>query len=151
VLILGQVTGDASISGVVNIWGWYQETAVALKKAGHEVRFRKHPKEPQRRVLPTMKQVGGTLDEALAKAKWAVTFNSNSGVDAVLAGTPAVTINKGSMAWAVTGHKPTEPPPMPDRTAWAYRIAYCQWSLDEIRNGDAWEHLKVGMQQEVAA
>lgn len=151
VLVLGQVPGDASIHGIVDIGRWYETVAVQLFRAGHKARFRAHPLAPKFGRHPTLKPIGGTLQEAFAKAKWVVSYNSNSALDAVLAGVPAVTIDRGAMAWDVTGHKATVAPPTPDRTQWANNLAYTQWSPDEIERGDAWDHLKVGMMQDAIA
>ena len=90
-------------------------------------------------------QATGSLADCLADARWVVTFNSNSGVDAVLAGVPTVAVDQGAMAWAVTGRDPTVQPPTPDRSTWAAELAWCQWTLDEIKKGVAWDHLRAGL------
>ena len=95
---------------------------------------------------PRIENLTGTMDEALARAKWVVTYNSNAGVLATLAGIPTVTCHRGAMAWEVTGHDPLVCPPQPDRTAWTNRLAWTQWTDEEIARGDAWDHLRVGME-----
>lgn len=144
VVIMGQVRGDASLRGM-NIDMWYRQVAERLQRCGHRVGFRPHPlfksAVPNAKVIP----LEGTLEEALARAKWVVTYNSNSGVNAVVAGVPTVTCDRGSMAWTVSGHDPAVPPPIPDRAAWAARMAWAQWKMDELESGAAWEHLRPGM------
>jgi hypothetical protein len=144
VVIMGQVRGDASLRGM-NIDLWYRQVAERLQRCGHRVGFRPHPlfksALPNAKVVP----LSGTLEEALGRAKWVVTYNSNSGVDSVVAGVPTVTCDAGSMAFPVTGHDPVHEPPRPDRTAWAARMAWAQWTMDELASGEAWEHLKAGM------
>ena len=83
--------------------------------------------------------IGGTLTEAIGNAAWVVTYNSNSAVDAVLAGVPSVSCDVGSMAWDVTGHDVAVKPPSPDRKEWAAKMAWAQWTDDEIESGRAWE------------
>jgi hypothetical protein len=144
VLVMGQVLGDASLQNV-DICEWYAETSRLLIEAGLKVGFRPHPNWPHFDPLPGVEHITGTLDEALAQAKWVVTWNSNSAVDAVVRGIPAVTCDRGSMAWDVTGHDPVEPPPMPDRRPWVHRMAYTQWTMQEIAVGDMWAHLRQGM------
>jgi hypothetical protein len=148
VLILGQVPGDASLRNT-NISRWYADTAKALREAGHKVAFRRHPGSKHAEMLKGAETLGPdvSLKAALAKAKWAVTFNSNSAVDAVMQGVPAVTCDRGAMAWDVTGHSPTEPPPMPDRAAWLSRMGLTQWSRAELISGAMWEHMKAGMEK----
>ena len=76
-----------------------------------------------------------------------VTLNSNSGVDAALAGVPVIAFDEGSMAWPVAGHKPQDAihPPRPDRLRWAAELAWCQWTDREFETGECWEHLRRGM------
>jgi len=138
-LILGQVPGDMSVQNV-KLEKFYSDTQAALKKLGFDVRLRKHPHRNAQKG-PT----GGvpvcdapTLEDALDGAAFAVTWNSNSGLDAVLSGVPTVTMDEGAMAWDVTGHE-YKYPPSPDRTAWANWLAWCQYTKDEIASGYAWE------------
>lgn len=144
VVIMGQVPTDASLRGL-NFNAWLRETAERLQRAGHRVGFRPHPNHRDTLHVRGVEQLTGTMEEALARAKWVVTYNSNSGVLAVLAGVPTVSCHRGSMAWEMTGHDPYLMPPTPDRTAWASRLAWTQWSMEELRNGDFWDHLKQGM------
>ena len=143
-LIMGQVAGDASIEHV-NISEWYNETAIRLKWIlERPIKFRPHPLSRQICDVPGAKLLTVSLADALAGACVAVTYNSNSGVDAVLAGVPTVACDKGSMAWPVSRHDISMKNIItyPDRTQWAQNLAYCQWTADEIRDGSAWEHLK---------
>jgi hypothetical protein len=140
-LLIGQVPGDQSIRGV-NIEAFYQQSAAALRKYGWpDVRFRPHPKAGAVRGVAGIPVIGGTLHEAMAGAGLVMTYNSNTGVDAAMFGRPVIAMDRGSMAWDVAGHQVTEIV-TPDRTAWAHNLAYCQWSMDEIARGEAWEHLE---------
>lgn len=149
-LLVGQVPGDASIRGV-DIAGWYASAARTLRARGFDVVFRPHPLDPRplrqlqcAQVSDPMKR---SLEKDLAGASRVVTWNSNTAVDAVLAGIPTIACDAGSMAWPIAGHDVLYDPPMPERgrEIWARNIAYTQWSLEEITNGDAWDHLKSGM------
>ncbi len=138
-LLMGQVPSDRAVK-MINFENWANATAIELRLRGHDVRFRPHPKAPRFQFPAPL--VNGTLEQALSGASFAVTWNSNSGVDAVLSGTPAVTMDVGAMAWPVTSHDLVSPITMPDRNAWANRMAYTQWLPLEIERGDAWEHLR---------
>ena len=70
----------------------------------------------------------------------AVTLNSSIGVKCVIEGIPTITMDEGSMAWDVTGHSKDDIQ-MPAREEWAHRLAYTQWSDDEIREGRLWSRL----------
>lgn len=148
VLVMGQVTGDASLRNV-RVEDWYRTQLLRIRNAGLRAYFRNHPLNDREPILPqgvTMLPKEVRLDDALAGAKWVVTYNSNSGVDALLAGVPVVAMDEGSMVYGLAGRNPEIPPPMLDRTQWARNIAYCQWTLAEISSGKAWDHLKKGME-----
>lgn len=142
VLIMGQVRGDAALANV-NFPEWVSRTISDLRALGHDVRFRPHPSDAgQRYDCPIQ---AGSLEDAIAHASFVVTWNSNSGVDAVLSGVPVVAMDEGSMARPVAAHGLESAGIMPDRTRWAHRLAWCQWRMDEISSGAAWDHLKAGM------
>ena len=132
VLIVGQVPGDASLQGR-DLSGWYAQQAA--RDWGLPVRFRAHPLAHRRgpvRPVPGATTMNGELADALAGAAHVVTFNSNTGVDSLLAGKVTHVDDAGSMAWNVT-----------DREQWAYRLAWRQWTLDELASGFALEHVGV--------
>jgi hypothetical protein len=93
--------------------------------------FRKHPSGENPTGLP---------DAADFEDSIAVTLNSSIGVKCVLAGIPTITMDEGAMAWDVTGHS-LDDIRMPDRTFWAWRLAWTQHSDDEIREGKLWDWL----------
>jgi hypothetical protein len=143
-LLLGQVDGDAALYGIPgNFRQWATVMTALLRSKGHEVRYRPHPFVrrggdrfcPQGAALSEHESIAEDLDGAAL----AVTFNSTSCVEAVLAGVPTVTIDEGAMAWDVASHNLADPLVHPDREAWAHSLAWTQWTLDEIRNGTAWE------------
>lgn len=136
-LIMQQVPGDKSIEGV-NMEAFYRDASAAFKKRGLPVRIRPHPKLSPKNGRDHINAALASLQDDLAGAACAVTWNSNSGVDAVLAGVPTVAMDQGSMAWDVTGHE-FKQPPTPDRTAWAHAIAWKQWLLSEMESGYCWE------------
>lgn len=147
VVVMGQVGGDASW-GNVSPESWYKHVVGALRRAGHEIRFRPHPKHPQYQpgVFRREDIFRGSLDDVLGEASGIVTFSSNSGVDAVLAGAPTIAWDEGSMVYGLV------PSDLPFRTIdevarlrWLELTAYCQWSISEIENGTAWEHVKKGL------
>lgn len=142
VLIMGQVAGDASIKDV-DITNWYRyvyETAEATFDL--PVCFRPHPLSRQDAPFDDVHIVTGELRKALGRAHVAITYNSNSGVDAALAGIPVIAFDRGSMAWEIAAHEVEPATIMPERSGWAQNLAYCQWTMDEIRSGIAWDHLR---------
>jgi hypothetical protein len=140
-LIMGQVDGDMSTRGV-NLTRWYRETRQALEARGWKVKFRPHPLAAGGEAFAAyrQRQQAHQLDLAadFETAGVVVTYNSNSGVDAVLAGKPVIAMDEGAMAWPVAGHQVDEII-TPDRTAWAHRLAWCQWTKAEMASGECIE------------
>lgn len=139
VLIVGQVPGDASLQGR-DLEPWYADMADRALKLGFEPVFRQHPvaaKAGLRQGPRGIRKDTGSLAEALAGAAQVVTYNSNTGVDAAVAGVPVYVDNEGSMAWPVGGQLVGDTEHAPDREAWAQKLAWRQWRLEEIASGEA--------------
>ena len=146
VLIAGQIQGDASIEGL-DVRAWCQDVCDRIKAIHPDirVRFRQHPVELQRGIrwnVTGAEWSNAPLVNDFDGARCCITYNSNTGVEAVLAGVPTVAMDAGSMAWPVSAHELDLDPPKPDRTQWAHNLAYCQWTELEIETGEAWAHLK---------
>lgn len=124
-LIIGQCPGDASLSGI-DIESWAETVA---RETDGEAYYRPHPLAYT--YIRSAPILNGSLDYDLSRAKKVITYNSNAGVDALMAGCDVVAHDSGSMIYNVT-----------DRLDWIRKLAYCQWSLNEIAAGDAWAHLK---------
>lgn len=147
VLLIGQVPGDMSLAGK-DLTRWYSGTALlAAERYGLPVRFREHPVALERgykRSPNYTEPCTGTLGQALADAEVCITYNSNTGVESVLAGVPTVVDNRGSMAWDVAAHRIGEVH-TPPRERWAWDLAWRQWRVEEIARGTPFtnlEHLK---------
>ncbi len=153
IVIMGQVPGDMSIEGV-DMPGWYEQAVKTCRRGSYPVCFRPHPvaaARGHREWIAGAETLTGDLAAALDRTAYVVTYNSNSAVDAIMAGVPAVACDDHSMAWEVAGHGLQSYPPAPDRTAWAHRIAWCQWSLDELRSGAAYEAARSVAHREAVA
>jgi hypothetical protein len=138
-VIMGQVPGDAALQGV-DFVHWVIKTAGQLKAKDFSVAFRPHPNPRSRlRSVANIKTLDGTLEQALNQAALVVTYNSNSGVDAVLAGTPVYAADRGSMVYELSNGLNRV---QPDRTLWTRKMAYTQWLSEEIESGEAWAALR---------
>lgn len=146
--IFGQVTGDTALIGS-NILKWYADTCYHLHRSGYSVQFRPHPVEIKRgRATPMFGQhetLLGDLGLSLDRTGLAVTFNSNSAVDALLAGVPTYTEDEGSMVWGITSHDLDEVEYFP-RDDHFHRLAWKQWTDNEISSGYAWSFVKDAME-----
>ena len=97
--------------------------------------------------LPNVSLEHGTkenLNKTIDESSFVCTFSSGMGIDAILRGTPVYAESKASFVHsistdiknAVAGNLNT-----PDRESIFSRLAYCQWSTEEIESGAAWKHL----------
>lgn len=78
---------------------------------------------------------GEPLKDVLEDAWCLVTHSSNSAVDAVVAGIPAVVLggdHLGHVGWTLRN---IESPIWPDRESWVHWLAYNQFTLEEMRRG----------------
>jgi len=143
-LVCGQVPGDAALKHV-NYRRWQEGAVIDAKRYGLPVVFRPHPHRLARGDGTHLRVKLSTrpLAEDLHRAAVVVTLNSNTGVDAAIAGVPVVTSDVGAMARAVSAHRIGEIS-RPPREQWAADLAYAQWTLDEIRSGEAWAHIGRG-------
>lgn len=98
--------------------------------------------------VSTPKQHTGTYDnfdlDIVLKNAWAsICYNSNTGIESVMSGTP-VFCDQSSLASPVGNLNLAniENPLKPDRTQWSHDIAYTEWSVEEIRQGLPWFRLK---------
>ena len=89
---------------------------------------------------------GKGLETEILNSQVVLGYNTNALVEAVCLGKPVVALSKESMTWDISDTlKNLESLNYQiNRTQWLYDMAYTQWTLDEIANGTAWEHLKQG-------
>lgn len=145
-LLIGQVPGDASLYGLTEgFQEWAKKTTLHLLSKGYCVRYRPHPLVRRSGFHFCPQHASPSYSESIQDdfrgAALCVTYNSTSGVEAVLSGVPTVTMDEGAMAWPVASHSIAEPIVRPDREKWCHDLAWTQWSLEEIASGEAWSHL----------
>jgi len=85
------------------------------------------------------------IADALVNAHVLVTFASNAACDALFSGVPAITLGP-HISNPVAGDSLSlvNNPPFPEkdeRYRWACKLAYEQWTLEEMRSGEMWEYL----------
>jgi len=142
VILCGQVPWDASVQHI-NMENWLGLVAESIKiQSDRRIIYRPHPKARVPDAVRDCETSDRTLEEDLARAWCVFTFNSNTAVDAVISGIPAIACDEGSMAWDVTGRlNDVETPCTPDRGRWMRDLCYTQWTPEEMRAGETWKHL----------
>jgi hypothetical protein len=94
------------------------------------------------RRAPQPGETAEPLAEALSKAHALVTPSSNVAIEAVVAGVPVfVSPSSAAAPVGLTDLSLIEAPVYPDRDKWLAHLAYCQFSLEEMRSGAAWRML----------
>lgn len=86
-----------------------------------------------------------TMADLLPRAHVVVTHGASAAIDAVIAGVPAITLGECA-ATPVSGKlKHIAEPTFPieeRRMEWLANLAWCQWSLSEIRSGEMWAFIQ---------
>lgn len=144
VILCAQVPWDASVDHSDHL-KWVKTTASQIKKlTDKKCIFRDHPKAKGAVPVPyDWEHSTNPMDYDLLNAHCVVTFNSNSAVEAAIWGKPVFAFDEGSMAWDIANKNllEIETPSFPRREQWANNLAYAQWTLGEMRQGLAWQHL----------
>ena len=69
-------------------------------------------------------------------------LNSTISLDALVAGIPVVSLDRGDPAFAITGHTLDENPvKSPNRLEFFQYLAHCQWHETEIQSGEFWDNV----------
>lgn len=119
---------------------WGAETMAALKATtDRTVVYRPRPSHNIPDPLPA-------LSEALAGARVVVSYGGNIGWDCAVAGVPHFALGD-SIARPISETRwgNLDVPFIPaeaERLQWFYDVAYCQWTLDEISEGRAWQEIR---------
>lgn len=141
ILLAGQVPGDQNLQGL-DMEPIYQKWVYEIQdKYGLPVRWRKHPLSNSR-FVPKDAEVSDTKDimEDILGSEAVCMFNSNTSVDAIMNGIPAICHDSGTMAWDVCTQGFTDLQ-RPDRTAWGVKMGYTQWHNTELESGKPFEHI----------
>ena len=141
VVLCGQVPWDAAVD-CLDYMKWLQDAVEALRATSRRVVFRPHPKA-RLNPIPGFDYSTEPLQVDLQNAHCVIACNSNACVEAVIEGIPTISTDQGSMAWEVSSHsiEDLERLEMPDREQWINDLAYSQWTIAEMKSGEAWAHL----------
>jgi hypothetical protein len=73
-----------------------------------------------------------------------VGYNTSTLFESITDGIPTVSLDPDALTGPCSMPlQLLENPPMDiDRTQWLYDMAYISWTMDELQQGVAWEHLK---------
>jgi len=128
----------------------YAEKALfKLRKVSHrQIVYRPKPSWTDARPIANYMFSNGSQDilDALRGCHALVTHGSSVGITAVLMGIPIVVLGATIMSPVAESDltKVDSPywPTTEQRYQWACDFAYCQWTQDEMRCGEAWEYVR---------
>lgn len=122
-------------AGVAMPFGWEDQVLRELRRfTKRPIRVRPHPNDKKPRI---------ELDEDLRDCWAVVVWNSAAGVHALVRGVPVFScaphwVVKPAASGALAG---VDNPPLPERRPAFERLAWAQWSVDEIESGEPFRHL----------
>ena len=136
---------------------WFEQQINEIRKyTNRPILVRPHPRNPIGLDIKKWKDVSykspqrdyNTIDDTdfkeTLKHTWAViNYSSNPAMTAVFNGIP-VFVSEQSLCYDVGNSSLTDinNPKMPDRQNWANRLAYTEWTTEEIKQGLPWERIK---------
>lgn len=153
ILICTQRNGGWSMKGF-NVVTWLENTITDIRKyTDRPIVVRPHPgdknavqylnsRDPRWKISSSEK----ITDDF--KSAWAViTFNSSPGVAAAIEGIPVFVTDpqpQTSQAYDIanTDLSQIETPKVFDRQAWIEKISMSHWSFNDLKSGEAWEHIR---------
>lgn len=135
VLVCGQHEGDPSHGRqtAAQLQAWANAQVASWSEDGAVVVFRAHPFSPH--ILPTepcVVDMGKSTKESLAGAALVVCQASNIGHEALLAGIPVLATSERAPYRELSG---TKLPSVEARRAYFNRLAYAQWTIEEVAAG----------------
>jgi hypothetical protein len=142
-LLLGQVYGDAMIVTQIRDYGeWLREMSQKLQDLGYSVTFRPHPvmvRRGQAHAYGNLGRLTGNRDlrADLSEADIAVALNSNGLVEAYMAGVRPWAYNGGTMLGPILEGTTVK---FQYREPWLNRLAWAQWTPEELEDGTWYTH-----------
>jgi hypothetical protein len=163
ILLALQLPGDASLRGAdINEWA-LRSVQEIRRHTDRPITIRNHPLASDRAFVEHRELAAEIMYKAIPNVKFSdgavvpwstdldgawctVTYTSGLAIDSVLAGIPTVACDEGNFAWGVSSNMLEEinAPRLAsyqEINTWLHYLVGCQWSLDEMRQGVAWQYL----------
>lgn len=121
---------------------WEMRAIERLKATGRPVVYRPKPNDPRATQIAGVPMDRRPIKEALASAYAVVTHHSNTAIDALLAGVPVHCETGAAAAFSVPMESLDDAPLLDGRDQFLFDVAWLQWTVDEMRSGEAWAHLR---------
>ncbi len=141
-IVIAGSTGKSCIEHGIGYRAWEARVASQLRDCGKRVVYRPKPTDRNRAPLKGVEYDEGPLAETLSRACALVTHHSNAAVDALVAGVPVHCETGVAAAFSIPLEQVANPPCLEGREQFLSDVAWLNWSVDEMRSGAAWAHMK---------
>jgi len=148
------VYGEILVAGMSEkasqVWGLGSATEharslvkLAQRYSTRPIAYRPKPSWADAEPIPGTRYATGDLKQNLMRTSCVLTYRSNVAVDALLAGVPVCVVgDHPASVMGRTDARDLERPIYPDdRLSFFSDLAYCQYSIGEMRDGTAWNYL----------
>lgn len=145
VLVLGASQKSSAQHGF-GYMRWEMKVCEKLLGLGARVLFRPKPKDVHARsIRGTTHASRGPVEALFADASLVVAHHSNACLEAVVAGCAVHCVTGIAAERSVPLETWRDPPRLPGREQFLADAAYTQWTVDEMRSGEAWRHMRAGV------
>ena len=157
IVICGQHHNSEQWKGLPKLNSWVEQQIKIIRKyCDKPIVIRPHPRNPfnfDEKKYPHVrvnlpKRDYSTYDDTdfkkILRSTWAVVnHSSNPAIEAVINGIP-VFVSESSLCHDVGNTNVADilHPAMPARQNWANRMAYCEWTTEEIGQGLPWKRIR---------
>ncbi len=150
VLVCGQMPGDAAHNlDEDGLKAFFENTIAEIRKnTNKKIVWRPHPSAQFAITGADETSTKEQLADDLAGCAFMVTYNSTSGIGALLAGVPVFCSDTAfykELANDLDFEIPVQYPEEKDFTDFFSRLAYGQWTLEEITSGDALKFIQYAL------
>jgi len=141
-IVVAGSTAKACTDHGIGYQEWERKVIAQLQGCGRPLAYRPKPND-----LAAGPIAGAALDrrpvsEMLASAYAVVTHHSNTAIDALLAGVPVHCETGAAAAFSVPLDQIAAASLLEGREQFLFDVAWLQWTLEEMRTGECWKHLR---------
>lgn len=141
-IIVAGSTAKACAEHGLGYQQWEREAIAKLQGMGKRIVYRPKPSDRLATPIPGSIMDRRPISEALDNCWGWVTHHSNSAVDALLAGIPVHCETGAAAHFSIPLESMADPELLQGREQFLYDVAWLQWTLEEMRSGEAWRHIR---------
>lgn len=141
-IIIAGSTMKSCIAHGIQYRAWETEMAERLQGCGKRVVYRPKPRDLHKSPIPGAGYDIAPIEESLSRACALITHHSNAAIDALVEGVPVHCVTGAAAAFSVPLSEIANAEMPPGRVQFLADVSWLNWSLDEMRSGAAWIHMK---------